>query len=234
MGFANNGSIANPHQLAESTSIRYLPGRTLHWGTDELVGLLERAGRVMLRRHQSRLTVGDLSAHFGGMVMRHRSHQSGRDADVAFFMRTAVTRGQGRPADPDDYIVFDRLGQSLDHRFVFDTARNWTLLQTLLTDRQVRVERLFVSSPLRALLLHYARDNGAPADVVTLAANTLVQPARVSPHDNHFHVRIVCPTGDARCQTGVFLPPRRPLRRVRPVRSAVSVGAARRARVTGR
>lgn len=230
MGFPNHGALVNARLLSEGASVRYLPGRVLHHGTDELVGLLERTGRAMQRRFALRLTVGDLSARGGGLVGRHRSHQSGRDADLAFFMRTAATRGPGRPVEPDDYKVFDRNGRSLDGQHVFDLARNWALVQTLLTDRLVRVERLFVSTPLRALLLNHARSVNASPAIINLAANTLVQPARVSPHDNHFHVRIVCPQGDRRCLTGVWQPAprRRVMPRRRPSRAPTGFGGPRR------
>lgn len=213
VAWPNHGTLENGRRLA-STDVRTLPGRTLQWGTDELVGLLERTAAKVRQQFHVPLTVGDLSARCGGAVSRHRSHQSGRDADLAFFARTE----SGRPATLQDYVVFDRDGRSRDGSLRFDVARNWALVEALLTDRQVRVERLFVSTPLRALLLQHARSVHAAPQLVALAANTLVQPARVSPHDNHFHVRIGCPAGDRQCHTGVWQPPRP--RRRRPMRVA--------------
>lgn len=222
VGWPNHGSLDNARHLDASGTVRILPGRVLQWGTDELVGLLERTAIRMKRPAQQPLTVGDLSARAGGVISRHRSHQSGRDADIAFFARTENSRGDSRPAPPTDYVVFDRAGRSLDGTLHFDTARNWALVQTLLTDPRVRVERLFVSTTLRALLLQHARATHASSRLVTLAANTLVQPARVSPHDNHFHLRIACPSGDRQCHTGVWLPPPPPRRRrVSPSRTHV-------------
>ena len=213
VGWPNHGSLDNGRHLAPSDTVRILPGRVLQWGTDEIVGLLERTALRLKRPAQLPLTVGDLSARSGGVISRHRSHQSGRDADLAFFARTESPRGVSRPAPPTDYVVFDRTGRSLDGTLRFDTARNWALVQTLLTDPRVHVERLFVATALRALLLQHARANHASSRVITLAANTLVQPARVSPHDNHFHLRIACPSGDRQCHTGVWLPPPPPRRR---------------------
>jgi penicillin-insensitive murein endopeptidase len=192
--------------------VRYLPRRSLHWGTEELVGLLERTARTLHQRYHLRLTVGDLSARNGGPVALHRSHQSGRDADVAFF---ALDR-RGRPVTPQDYAVFTATGRTVDGRLEFDTARNWALVEALLTDRQVRPERIFVSGALRQRLLDYGRVH-ARGSLVTLASTVMAQPARVSPHDNHFHIRIPCPSGDEACRWGVQLPPRpRPRRPLRP------------------
>ncbi len=212
MGWANGGSLENARMLREGPGVRFLPGRTLHHGTEELVGLLERVGRVMRRRFQVPITVGDLSAACGGRVVRHHSHQSGRDADVAFFMRELrANNALGDPAQPGDYVSFDALGVSVDRRYAFDTARNWALVEALLTDPQVIVERLFVARAQRAALLRYARTR-TRADVYARAQWALHQPAHASVHDNHFHVRIACPRGDDSCREGVRLPPR-PTRR---------------------
>ncbi|MEZ4409709.1 MAG: penicillin-insensitive murein endopeptidase [Polyangiales bacterium] len=200
-GYANRGSLDHGRALRESASLRFLPGRTLHFGTDELVGLLERSARGLHRRFRARLTVGDLSARCGGPAAQHRSHQSGRDADVAFFVRRVTRRGVGAPVELTDYVVFDGQGRNADGTLAFDTARNWAFIEAVLTDTQARAARVFVSSPLRALLLRWAREHGASPHVIELAANTLVQPARVSPHDNHFHVHRV-PRGRRRVPRG--------------------------------
>ncbi len=218
-GYANRGTLDHGRLLRESPTLRLLPGRALHFGTDELVGLLERSARGLHRRFRARLTVGDLSARCGGPAAQHRSHQSGRDADVAFFVRRVTRRGVGAPVELNDYVVFDGQGRSADGAYAFDTARNWAFIEAVLTDPQARASRVFVSSPLRALLLRWAREHGASPHVVELAANTLVQPARVSPHDNHFHVRIGCPAGDTACREGVVVRRRPAQRRPPPRRS---------------
>ena len=217
LGWANSGTLQFGRHLAESEEVRFLPGRVLHWGTDELVGLLERVGAATHRRFGARLTVGDLSAQHGGPVGRHRSHQSGRDADVCFLARHATARGNGAPVDLDDYVSFDANGRSLDGRYVFDTARNWGIVEALLSDRRVGVERVFISSPLRARLLAFGREHGASQGFLDRVALTLLQPRNVSPHDNHFHVRIGCSAGDPQCREGVRA--RRVVRR-RPARRA--------------
>jgi penicillin-insensitive murein endopeptidase len=230
MGWANRGALIHGRAIEEGDGVRFLPGRTLHWGTEELVGLIERVGAEMRRRHSSRVTVGDLSAEHGGPVGRHRSHQSGRDADICFLARTATTRGQGAPVDLNDYVSFDRNGRSLDGRYVFDTARNWALLDAILTDRRVQIERIFISAPLRQRLLAYGREHGADGALLERAALTLLQPRGVSPHDNHFHVRIDCPAGDAQCREGVHRVPvvrRRPAARHEHARRNAPAPAAR-------
>src|SRR5262249_44468234 len=63
------------------------------YGTSELVTLLERSAQVVATRWPgSQLSVGELSGPRGGKISGHRSHQNGRDVDVAFFMQD----GEGR------------------------------------------------------------------------------------------------------------------------------------------
>ncbi len=203
LGWANSGTLEHGRHLTEGDGVRFMPGRVRHWGTEELVALLERVGASMRRRFGARITVGDLSAEHGGPIGHHRSHQSGRDADVGFYARVWTSRGPGAPVDLDDYVSFDANGRSLDGRYVFDTARNWALLESLLTERRVGVERIFISSSLRTRLLTYAREHDVSSSLLREAALTLLQPRGVSPHDNHFHVRIECPDGDNQFRAGV-------------------------------
>ena len=206
LGYANSGRLQNAARLDEDEAIRYVPGRPLHYGTDELIGLIRRSARSVQRHYHTRLSVGDLSASGGGPVGHHASHQSGRDADLSFY----VVDAHGESVLMNDYLSFGREGIPFTGGPLrFDTARNWALIEALLTDSSVSVEHVFVSNPLRSLLLHYARNHGVDANLVTRAENTLVQPPRGSPHTNHFHVRIGCPAGDASCLEGVRHPPRR-------------------------
>jgi penicillin-insensitive murein endopeptidase len=201
MGYVNGGALANGVRLLEDSTIRYLPGRTHHHGTEELVGLLRRASQAVARQFAgSKLTVGDMSDHDGGPLGHHASHQSGRDVDLAFYVRDE----RGRPRQLDDYLSFNGRGVPIaGGPLRFDVARNWALVAALLSDPAVRVEHIFVSTPLRALLLEHARSIDAPSALVARAQLVMHQPVRALPHSNHFHVRIACPSGHAQCVDGV-------------------------------
>jgi penicillin-insensitive murein endopeptidase len=73
------------------------------------------------------------------------------------------------------------------------------LVQALVTDPEAHVTHLFVAAPLRARLLAYAERMGAPANVRMRAAEVLQQPHGALPHDDHFHVRIGCPSHMSAC-----------------------------------
>ena len=218
MGYANGGSLANGVRLVEDARVRYLPGRRHHHGTEELVAMLRRASAAVARDFPgSRLTVGDMSDHDGGPIGHHASHQSGRDVDIAFYARDA----RGRARVLDDYVSFNGRGLPIaGGPWRFDVARNWAIVAALLEDPAVRVEHIFVSSPLRSLLIDHARSINARPMLLVRAQLVVHQPTHALPHTNHFHVRIACPSGDAQCVEGIKPRPRPRRRRVASARSS--------------
>jgi penicillin-insensitive murein endopeptidase len=198
IGFAFRGRLRRGVALEQTATIRhageYRPGGNFY-GTTELVTLLERAAaHVAHRLPGARLSVGELSRQNGGAIPGHRSHQNGRDVDIAFYMRDAA----GRPYDPYGFANFDRLGHGLppNESLSFDDERNWELVARLVADADARVQYIFVADTLKNRLLRTARRRRAPARVLQRAEVVMVQPAHGHPHRNHFHVRIYCPPGD--------------------------------------
>lgn len=198
VGLPYHGALRRGVLLRESDHVRYAGEYRAgghFWGTTELVALLERAAaRVAQRLPGARLSVGELSAQPGGRLSGHRSHQNGRDVDIAFYMLD----GDGRPYDPYGFAAFDRRGHGLapNESLHFDDARNWELVSRLLTDPDARVQYVFVADTLRTRLLATARRRHAPRGVIARAEQALVQPSHGHPHRNHFHVRIYCPPAD--------------------------------------
>jgi penicillin-insensitive murein DD-endopeptidase len=195
LGWAWQGRLRKGVKLVESDYVRYVTeyardGR--FYGTWELVQLLERAAwRVWLRAPGARLSVGELSAEAGGPIAGHRSHQSGRDVDIAFYMLD----GQGRPFDPYAFAAFDAQGRGTapNKGLRFDDARNWELVAKLVADGDARVQFIFVHQSIKQRLLREGRSRGAPPVVLERAEKVMVQPSHGHPHRNHFHVRIYCP-----------------------------------------
>lgn len=169
--------------------------RKLNWGTDYLVATLERASRYVRRRHPgSVLLVGNLSRRRGGPIGFSVSHQSGRDVDIAFYVRDHL----GAVAQLRNLVHFDDQGKAIHHlpRLVFDVPRNWSLVAGLLSDRQIQVQWIFVSDGLREALLAHAKRSGAPTDLIERANSVLRQPLLSSNHDDHFHLRVRCSLRD--------------------------------------
>lgn len=158
------------------------------YGTDELVGALGRVAEAVASRWPgSRLVAGDLSAAQGGDIPHHASHNSGRDADLVFFHRDAA----GRMAQGFAMGVIELDGWTADHGKRFDVARNWAVVEALLRDAHIQVQWIFVAAHLRSWLLDHARTTGVDATLVGRAATVMRQPG-LSPHHDHFHVRIYC------------------------------------------
>jgi penicillin-insensitive murein endopeptidase len=186
--------------LDETAYVRIMPADAqgdVRWGLEPLVTMIDRAARTVRRQFPESITsVGHLSREGGGGVERHRSHESGRDADVGFFVRTST----GRQLLSSHFVQFRGDGTAVSWPGAyFDDAKNWALVGAMLGDAQAHVTHIFVAAPLRARLLAYAERVGAPTSLRIRAAEVMQQPHGALPHDDHFHVRIACPSHMSGC-----------------------------------
>jgi penicillin-insensitive murein endopeptidase len=191
-GYPNDGWQMRGKRLRPARELHVRnPSRERVYGHPALVLMLGRSARdVAMAAPGSVLLVGDLSAKLGGPLAGHRSHQSGRDADVAFY----VTDLNGKPVPSTEYVAFDGDGKSKDGRaLLFDDERNWLLVESWARDRRAGLSHIFVSWPLRERLLKFARSRPRFAPYVLPATALLKQPEKGEAHDDHFHVRITCP-----------------------------------------
>jgi penicillin-insensitive murein DD-endopeptidase len=191
VGAPNQGRLEGAVRLAPGARIRFSNPRGAHWGLPALVSMLERSAHRVGQRYQgASLLIGDLSRRHGGDIAGHHSHESGRDADIAFLF---VGR-HGEPVAPTEFLAVDESGVAVEKRaYRFDVARNWALVEAWVTDPGARIEHIFLADHLRERLLAYARARGTYLPVLHRAALALRQPSRGLSHDDHFHVRIECP-----------------------------------------
>lgn len=203
------GSVGLPHHgvLTEAVPLpasgpgfRRLRDGPVRWGNPRLVSAVERAAAQVarLRPGGADLVVADLSGRHGGRIPRHRSHRTGRDVDLLFYVRTA----DGRSVENPGFLHFgpDGIAHAERHvpRFVrLDLGRQWLLIRTLLTDPEAHVQWLFVARPLEALLIEYATALGEPLDLIWRAQLVLHQPSDSASHDDHIHMRIACTPAEA-------------------------------------
>ncbi len=200
VGSPTEGRLVGGSHLDETDYLRIVPSYAygdVRWGTGPLVGAVDRAARQVRRQFPDAvLSAGQLSRQGGGEVDRHASHESGRDADVGFYVRSQT----GKPLLADHFVQFQGDGSAVSWPGAFfDDARNWALVSALVTDGVAHVSHIFVATPLRARLLAYAERIGAPAHIRVRAAEVMAQPHGALPHDDHFHVRISCPANMAGC-----------------------------------
>lgn len=189
-GFPNAGKLVGGKRWSDTKHAHKLPDHAGQWGMPGLVAVLQRAAqKVATKFPKSVLTVGDLSAREGGPLPGHHSHQSGRDADVGFY----VSNDRGKAVVLDKFIPFDSEGRAFsDRHLFFDDRRNWAFVQALMTDGRAEVRTIFVAAWLKVRLLKAAADAKAPKDLIEKATIAMMQPPNAEPHHDHFHVRIAC------------------------------------------
>jgi penicillin-insensitive murein DD-endopeptidase len=192
VGYPNDGWQQRAKRLKASRYVRIKPGsHEKSYGHPALVLMLERSAKDLQRvAPGSVLVVGDLSDEKGGPLSGHRSHQSGRDADVVFY----VLDEHGKSTVLDHYVKFGENGKALDGSgYVFDDWRNWLLVQSWVRDDRAGLSHIFISRPLRQRLITYASKQSSFKKYVPEVAALLKQPEDSEPHDDHFHVRVSCP-----------------------------------------
>ncbi len=195
VGYPWRGRLHHGRRLQPRPSLRFVE-RYLEndrfFGTGTLVRMLERASHQVFERHRARLAVGELSTDGGGAVVGHRSHQTGLDVDLGFFLKDAT----GDWVEAPYFVPVNRFGVGTygAQPVVFDVEANWALVRALLTDREAQVQHIFCANSVRRRLLDYAAEMEPDADLVHRAGFVLRQPGGgAQPHRDHFHVRIFCP-----------------------------------------
>jgi len=207
-GAANRGALAAPAQLPAHGDAWVKPEpwktRAVDFGTDELVGAIERAAAAVAAQYPgSVLGVADLSRRAGGPISGHRSHQSGRDADLLYYALDA-DRHYFAPDDVMPVYTFTGRAYYAEapswHKRIperwFDLARNWALVKALIDDPDARVTAIFVSGMIERWLIDYARTIGESRDTIARASLILTSPRGTPAHKDHMHIRVGCSRDD--------------------------------------
>jgi LysM repeat protein len=192
VGKPTQGELVNGRRLPRHPAY-VLRDRERAWGTDEAVDAITAAFDKVRARHKRapRVEVHDLSVRHGGWIRDHKSHQSGRDADLAFYQKRCA-RGvcPFRRLKPHD----------------LDVATQWTLLRALIA--QGNVEAIFIDRRLQKPLYEHARERGATREQLRRWFQYPGGPGtgaaiirHVPKHDDHVHVRFTCHGSDAKCRS---------------------------------
>lgn len=164
------------------------------FATTRTVSRIHRAfGRAFRPGTDPRVRVHDLSLEGGGPIDDHRSHQSGRDVDITYYVRGNACNGrQGCPlenVDPDE----------------LDVRRQWRLLREWL--RRDEAEAIYIDYALQPPLYREARRRGATRAQLRawfqyprgrFDADGVVR--HFPNHRNHLHVRFACSPGEPECR----------------------------------
>ena len=195
IGTASSGVLAGGAELPrDSAGLRWLRGDDRHWGQPRFTEAIARAAeRVTRARPGAVLYAGDLSTrHGGGPLSPHFSHRSGVDADLLFY----VTTLDGAPVDSPGFVHFGADGIARDeshHRWLrFDVERQWLLVRALVEDPDARVQWIFVSDVVHAMILDWAIARGDSIETIRRADQVMLEPHPGGVHDDHVHVRTAC------------------------------------------
>lgn len=199
VGRASHGYLVHGARLPDDgagwTTREVWLARNNRYGTDELIDLIEAVGKRMHKRVSDvKLVVADISSQWGGGAFAfHRSHQSGRDADLLYYMRDK----DGQPFEPDAMHVFDAHGRAKDGSGItVDVPRTWMLVKDLVTAPEATVQYIFMYEPLAQMLIDHAKQAGEPEWVIVKVRRALKQPGDSARHDDHLHVRVYCTDSD--------------------------------------
>lgn len=190
IGRAHDGHLVNGEQLPphRAYTIRDL---NRAWGTNEAVGAIVDGFDFMRRRFDDlpRVEMHDLSYREGGEISDHRSHESGRDADIGYYHDGCRRDCAYRAFDADE----------------LDVERQWALFSYWI-ERDL-VDYVFVDYAYQEELYEYAESQGATRDQLRhwfqypRGRNVAAGLLRHEPnHADHLHVRFSCDPLDAGCR----------------------------------
>lgn len=196
VGAPNDGKLAGAIRLRGSRVVRQRDGAR-SWGLPTLVRLVQFAAAKVARKHKgSVMLVGDLSGRTGGPLEGREGHQSGREVDIAFY----VTNSHGKAVNVRHFVAIDGSGKGRELTWAtFDEARNWLVVEALVSAEKADVQHIYVSSALKARLLAYASRGHATKEVIARASSLLTSSGEGESRDDHFHVRIACPESSDAC-----------------------------------
>ncbi len=164
------------------------PSRDRAWGHPALIAFIERlAAKLPAEAGWPGFLVGDIAQPRGGpMLTGHGSHQIGLDADIWL---TPMPRRRLSTAERDEMSATDVVAADGEHVDPAVWNPSYRRMYEAVA-REPQVARIFVNPAIKRELCREAGTDRAWL-------------AKIRPwwgHDYHFHVRLLCPPGQAECR----------------------------------
>ena len=185
IGSTGAGCIAGAVALsAEGLGYQVMrPSRRRSFGHPALIEMIQTLAKRVYQQMQGVLLIGDLSQARGGpMRYGHRSHQTGLDVDIWYWMPSLAQRR----------LLTHHEREHLAAPSLVPPAPNfpWKVLQ--IAAELDAVDRIFVHAAIKRYL----------CDLKPSHFNRPLWLRKIRPwwgHDDHFHVRLKCPAGSSTC-----------------------------------
>ncbi len=195
VGDTSHGFLVGGRELLENDAVAILPkqrDRGLRYGTEPIIEMIQAAGRALFAETKTRLWVGNIGKQHGGDITWSVSHNSGRDADLAF----CYMNHKGEPVDPPDLVPLNGEGLAKGQDLRLDPKRTWLVIKGLLAYPKAEVQYLFMAEGLKTQVLMHAAQSGESAELLLRAGTVIRQPVGSAPHNDHLHLRIFCTETD--------------------------------------
>lgn len=161
--------------------------RNRHWGDLKLIAYLEWLAGAVRKDGWNGLLIGDMSQPRGGpMLGGHASHQTGLDVDIWLEPMPSQTLSADERETKSAVSVLVPGTRTADPR-IFTQAHAIFVARAA---HHKDVERIFVAPGIKQIMCS-----------MNWQDRTFL--SRIRPwygHDDHIHVRLSCPTGDAACE----------------------------------
>ena len=187
------------NQYLESHSVNDDGGEGHHWGTVELVNMLEKTACELFPVTNTKLTVQDLSEEHGGKISGHQSHRSGRDADTGiYYYEDGQLKNWNKHMCTQKKVCTDKglkcCEGTPDDKFMHESAleANYRFIKSLNANADIRI--ILLDQKLIDALDEYAQRKYSES---SFSRDNMVR--HWANHYHHYHIRINCPSGDTEC-----------------------------------
>ncbi len=201
VGFYDDGCLGGASRLPlDGRGYQAMrPSRSRHYGTDELIDFINRLTDATVDQKVGVLLIGDMSQPRGGPMPppAHASHQVGLDVDIWYWLQPDA---QYRPLtlEERENLSAISLVDLAKLRIKKDLWKPEHVRMLQMASEQLDSERIFVNPAIKRELCQ------------TIPAAKREWLHKLRPwfgHDDHFHVRLKCPAGQASCVTQDPVPP---------------------------
>jgi penicillin-insensitive murein endopeptidase len=182
------GSLINASAL-DLKGVGYyvqLPTRKMYFGTDRTVGYVRDIGKLVTKLIPGySVSVGDLSGPRGGKsgARKDEGHLNGMEADIAY-----VTV---KPTNPWPVLVN---GGGVFNKRLMHMDEQWKVFKAVVSKNLVG--RIFVHRSIKRGFCQLAKDSHDASEEGHEALRRLWH---AEGHENHFHLRLKCPSTSPRC-----------------------------------